>query len=99
MCIRDSAYSGAVRYKGTYGINALLYCQGMKKVLKEHGVVIHEASEVIGWKEHTVRTHLGAADYDAAWAEGRQLAFEQAAEEAVSTFDALLSAAQVPPEQ
>ncbi|MCC6938534.1 MAG: FAD-binding oxidoreductase [Flavobacteriales bacterium] len=62
--IGSSAYSGAVRYKGTYGINALLYCQGMKKVLKEHGVVIHEASEVIGWKEHTVRTHLGSVNAD-----------------------------------
>ena len=53
-------YTGAVRYKNTYGVNALRYAQGVKKVLLDHGVHVYESTEAIGLKDHTVRTHLGS---------------------------------------
>ncbi|MHB8605157.1 MAG: NAD(P)/FAD-dependent oxidoreductase [Thermoplasmatota archaeon] len=54
-----TGYTGAVRYPGTYGINPLRYAQGMKRVLLEKGVRIHESSEVIRLDGHTLTTHLG----------------------------------------
>ena len=33
---------GGVRYTGTFGINAYLYCQGLRDILRESGVAIHE---------------------------------------------------------
>jgi gamma-glutamylputrescine oxidase len=50
--IGSEGYSGAVRYSGTYGIDALLYCQGMKKLLLDSGVEIYESSEVTFIKEN-----------------------------------------------
>ena len=35
---------GGVRYPGTFGINAYLYCQALREVLRDSGVVIHEHS-------------------------------------------------------
>jgi gamma-glutamylputrescine oxidase len=35
---------GGVRYSGTFGINAYLYCQAMRDALCESGVTIHEQS-------------------------------------------------------
>ena len=35
---------GGVRYPGTFSINAYRYCQGMRDVLRDSGVVIHEHS-------------------------------------------------------
>jgi len=35
---------GGVRYPGTFSINAYGYCQGMRDVLRDSGVVIHEHS-------------------------------------------------------
>ena len=35
---------GGVRYPGTFGINAYLYCQAMRDILRDSGVVIHEHS-------------------------------------------------------
>ena len=35
---------GGVRYPGTFGINAYRYCQEMRDVLRDSGVVIHEQS-------------------------------------------------------
>lgn len=58
--IGTSCYSGAVRYPGTYGVDALLYCQGMKKILLQNGIDIYEASEVVRINDHTVETHLGS---------------------------------------
>lgn len=60
----SSGYSGATRYSDTYGVNALRYAQGVKRVLKEHGVAIFESSEVIGLKDHTANTHLGSVTAD-----------------------------------
>ncbi|MBI4209029.1 MAG: FAD-binding oxidoreductase [Deltaproteobacteria bacterium] len=57
-------YAGGVRYPGTYAINPLLYAQGVKRVLIDQGVEIHEASEVTGIKDHTAFTHLGSVTAD-----------------------------------
>lgn len=62
--IGSSAYSGAIRYTGTYGVNPLLYAQGMKQVLLDAGVDIFESSEVLSWKDKTVFTHLGSVTAD-----------------------------------
>ena len=35
---------GGVRYSGTFAINAYLYCQAMRNILRESGVTIHERS-------------------------------------------------------
>ena len=35
-----------MRYPGTFGINAYLYCQAMHDILRQSGVVIHEQSSV-----------------------------------------------------
>jgi len=35
---------GGVRYQGTFGINGYQYCQAMRNILRESGVVIHEQS-------------------------------------------------------
>ena len=53
-------FTGAVRYTGTYGVNALRYAQGVKKILLDHGVHVHESTEAIGFNDHTVKTHLGS---------------------------------------
>lgn len=62
--IGSDAYSGAIRYTGTYGVNPLLYAQGIKQVLLDSGVEIFESSEVLSWKDRTVRTHLGSVTAD-----------------------------------
>lgn len=62
--IGSHSYSGAVRYKETYGIDALRYCQGMKKILLENGIEIYEASEVLSVKDHCAYTHLGSVTAD-----------------------------------
>lgn len=62
--IGSDAYSGAIRYSGTYGVNPLLYAQGIKQVLLDNGIKIFESSEVLSWKEHTVYTHLGSVTAD-----------------------------------
>lgn len=58
--IGSDGYSGGVRYPGTYGVDALLYCQGMKEVLLQHGVEIYESTEVVEIGDHLVKTHLGS---------------------------------------
>jgi gamma-glutamylputrescine oxidase len=60
----SKAYSGAIRYAGTYGVNPLLYAQGIKKILLDKGVEIYESSEVLSYDDHTVHTHLGSATAD-----------------------------------
>ncbi|MGI0047222.1 MAG: NAD(P)/FAD-dependent oxidoreductase [Nitrosotalea sp.] len=62
--IGSNAYSGAIRYTGTYGVNPLLYAQGIKQVLLDGGIEIFESSEVLSWEEHTVHTHLGSVTAD-----------------------------------
>jgi gamma-glutamylputrescine oxidase len=53
-------YSAGVRYPGTYGINALRYAQGVKRVLLERGVRIFESTEARRIEGHTVHAHLGS---------------------------------------
>jgi len=60
----SSRYVGGVRYPGTYGINALRYAQGIKRVLLAHGVRICESTEAHRIDGHTVRTHLGSVAAD-----------------------------------
>lgn len=62
--IGSNAYSGAIRYTGTYGVDPLLYVQGMKQVLLDGGIEIFESSEVISWDDHAVHTHLGSVTAD-----------------------------------
>jgi gamma-glutamylputrescine oxidase len=45
-----------VRYPGTFGIIAYLYCQGLKEVLVKQGVEVYERSPVTKWNDHTVWT-------------------------------------------
>lgn len=52
-------YRGAVRYQGTWGINPLLYAQGMKRLLQAKGVRVHESSSVRAVDGHVLRTHEG----------------------------------------
>lgn len=60
----STAYSAAVRYGDTYGISALQYAQGMKKVLIEGGIQVFEATEARQVVGHTVHTHSGSVTAD-----------------------------------
>jgi gamma-glutamylputrescine oxidase len=62
--IGTEAYTGGVRYPGTFGINPLQYAQGVKKVLLQRGVRILEATEAKGLRDHTVVTHQGSVTAD-----------------------------------
>jgi gamma-glutamylputrescine oxidase len=55
--IGSNYFSGAVRYAGTYGMSALQYVQGMKKVLLDSGIEVYEATEARKINGHTVHTH------------------------------------------
>ena len=44
--IGSSSYEGAIRYKGTFGIIAYLYCQHLKQSLQKLGVNIYEETPV-----------------------------------------------------
>lgn len=57
-------YSGGVLFPDTYGINALQYSQGMKKILLDNGVEIYESTEAVSIKDHVVKTHLGSVTSD-----------------------------------
>lgn len=55
-----SFYSAALRTGGTFGINMMLYCYGLKEVLMKKGVRIFEHSEVLSLKDTTARTEKGS---------------------------------------
>ncbi|MDE1968336.1 MAG: FAD-binding oxidoreductase [Alphaproteobacteria bacterium] len=57
-------YKGAVRYPGCFGIDALRYSQGVKRVLLERGVRIFESTEAHAIDGHRVRTHGGSVTAD-----------------------------------
>src|SRR5215469_8912947 len=57
-------YHGGVRYGGCYGIDALRYSQGVKRVLLDRGVTIYESTEAQAIEGHTVRTHGGSITAD-----------------------------------
>lgn len=53
-------YVGGTRYGGTYGINPLLFAQGLKNALVKKGVQIYESTEVERINGNTAFTHLGS---------------------------------------
>jgi gamma-glutamylputrescine oxidase len=57
-------YSSGIRYGGTYGINALQYVQGMKQVLLDAGIIIHESTAVTALSGHCAQTHAGSVTAD-----------------------------------
>jgi len=62
--IGSEGYSAAVRYKDTYGVDALRYAQGVKGLLIDNGVDVYEASRVPSFSDHTARTHMGSVTAD-----------------------------------
>ena len=58
--LHAEGYTAAVRYSDTYGINALLYVQGMKQVLLKNGIQVFESTEVREIRDHTARCHAGS---------------------------------------
>ena len=58
--IGSRAFSGGVRYADCHGIDALLYAQGVKRVLLDLGVRIFESTEALALDDHTVTTPLGS---------------------------------------
>ncbi len=52
-------FTGAVRYPNTYGIDALQYLQGLKRVLLDQGVRIFENTEIRALKGNTAHGHAG----------------------------------------
>jgi len=62
--IGSQGYSAAIRYKDTYGIDALRYAQGMKAVLLQNGIDVFESSEVTGFSGHMAKTHMGSVTAD-----------------------------------
>lgn len=57
--IGSSDYYGAVRYPGTFGVDAYLYCQGLARKLKSMGVSIYESTPVIRIENSQVVTTKG----------------------------------------
>ena len=54
--IGSESYAGAVRYSGSFSINAYMYCQGMKDVLNNSGVKIFEQTQVKHIKGNEIST-------------------------------------------
>ncbi len=63
--LRSKECCGGVRYTGTFGINAYLYCQAMRDILIESGVTIHEQSCVTEIREGRVTANGFAVRADA----------------------------------
>jgi gamma-glutamylputrescine oxidase len=62
--VGSDRFHAGVRYSGTYGIDALRYSQGVKRVLLDRGVRIFESTEAHTIDGHTVRTHGGSVTAD-----------------------------------
>ncbi|MFI5235579.1 MAG: NAD(P)/FAD-dependent oxidoreductase [Gemmatimonadales bacterium] len=60
----SDAYAGGIRYPDCWGIDALLFAQGLKRVLLQGGVRVFESTEALRVDGHTVYTHLGAVTAD-----------------------------------
>lgn len=58
----STSYSNGIRYGGTYGINPLLFAQGLKNALLKKGVRIYESTEVEHIQKNTAFTHLGSVE-------------------------------------
>lgn len=57
--LHSKNYYGGVGYQDTFGIDGFAYCQGMKKILQNKGLVIFEETPVISIEGHTVKTVHG----------------------------------------
>ena len=62
--VGSDQFHAGVRYSRTYGIDALRYNQGVKRVLLDRGVRIFESTEAHAIDGHTVRTHGGSVTAD-----------------------------------
>jgi gamma-glutamylputrescine oxidase len=62
--VGSDAFSGGIRYGGTYGVSALQYVQGMKKVLLDSNIQVYEATEARKIEGHRVITHSGVITAD-----------------------------------
>ena len=62
--IGSDAYYGAIRYGGTFGIDAYRYCQGMKNILQDAGVAIYEETPVTRFNKKGVDTVYGSVSAD-----------------------------------
>lgn len=54
--LNTDIYYGGVGYRGSFGIDAYAYCQGMKHILKNLGVQIYEETPVVAIDNHIVHT-------------------------------------------
>lgn len=54
--LNTQRYYGGVEYEDTFGINAYLYCQELKKYLQSVGILIYEETPVAAVHDHTLRT-------------------------------------------
>lgn len=57
-------YYGGIRYGATFGINAYLYCQAMKKVLLDNNVAVYEDTPVTELRPRSVVTPFGTVQAD-----------------------------------
>ena len=62
--IGSKGYTAAVRYRDTYGVDALRYAQGIKGMLINAGISVYESSAVVSFSGHTARTHMGSVTAD-----------------------------------
>jgi gamma-glutamylputrescine oxidase len=62
--IGSKGYSAGVRYSETYGVCALQYVQGARKILMENGIQVYESTEVKHITDHTAFTHAGSVTAD-----------------------------------
>ena len=62
--IGSKGYTAAVRYRDTYGVDALRYTQGIKGMLIDAGIIVCESSAVVSFSGHTAHTHMGSVTAD-----------------------------------
>lgn len=57
-------FTAGIRYTGTYGINPLLCCQGIKDLCIDNGMRVFESTEMVRLEDHTAYTHGGSVTAD-----------------------------------
>lgn len=62
--VGSDAYFGGVEYEDTFGLDGYLYCQEMKKVLQQKGVLIFEETPVTAINGHVLTTLHGNVTAD-----------------------------------
>ena len=58
--VNGGTYAAGVQYNNTYGINPLLYAQGLKNALVKLRVEVYESTEVTKIENNIAKTHLGS---------------------------------------